>query len=110
MNGRHLLDTNIVIALLAGEADTVAQLREADEVFIPSVVLGELYFGASKSGRAVENLQRIDELAAESAVIVIDERTARHGNTALSRTNCGTKDVRSLKTMFGSPQSRVSTA
>lgn len=46
MSGRYLLDTNIVIALFADEAVVTERLGEAAEVFIPSVVLGELYYGA----------------------------------------------------------------
>jgi len=51
MNGRFLLDTNIVIALFAGDADVAASLVAAEEVFIPAVVIGELFYGARKSGR-----------------------------------------------------------
>jgi hypothetical protein len=55
LSGRFLLDTNIVIALLQGEAAVVSHLEHAQEVFIPAVVLGELFFGAAKSGRPSEN-------------------------------------------------------
>ena len=46
MSGRVLLDTNIVIALLADEAVVKDNLAKADEVFIASIALGELCFGA----------------------------------------------------------------
>ena len=46
MAGRYLLDTNIVIALFADEAATRQALATAEEVFVPSIVVGELYFGA----------------------------------------------------------------
>ena len=49
MNGKYLLDTNIVIAILAGETNVLERLVESDEVFVPVVVLGELYYGARKS-------------------------------------------------------------
>ena len=64
MPGKILLDTNIVIALFAGEASVQQQLSTASEVFIPSIVLGELYYGAHKSARAEKNIARIDEFAA----------------------------------------------
>ena len=41
MSGRYLLDTNIIIALFADEAGVKANLVGAEEVFIPSVVIGE---------------------------------------------------------------------
>ena len=41
-NGRFLLDTNIIIALLAGDDAVLSNLDQAAEVFIPAVALGEL--------------------------------------------------------------------
>jgi predicted nucleic acid-binding protein len=49
MNGRYLLDTNIVIALFANDAAVIDHLRLAQAIFIPSIVVGELYFGAYRS-------------------------------------------------------------
>jgi len=43
MNGRFLLDTNIVIALFADDDLVIEFLSDAPDVFIPSIVLGELY-------------------------------------------------------------------
>lgn len=77
MAGRFLLDTNILIALFARD-DAVQQHLTADiEVFLPSIALGELYYGAYKSARAEANLARVDELAAASAVLACDGNTAR---------------------------------
>ena len=78
MNGRHLLDTNIVIAIFADEAVVRQKLATAREVFVPSVVLGELYYGAQKSARVASNVARVDEFAANSIVLVCDVDTARH--------------------------------
>lgn len=77
MAGRYLLDTNIVIALFADEAATRQALATAEEVFVPSIVVGELYFGAWRSERRPENIARIDEFAADSAVLGCDTETAR---------------------------------
>jgi tRNA(fMet)-specific endonuclease VapC len=77
MAGRVLLDTNIVIALFADEADIRRHLAESEEVFVSSIAIGELCFGARKSGRARENLARIDELAAETPVLGCDVDTGR---------------------------------
>jgi len=78
MSGRYLLDTNIIIALFANERKVQDELTRADEVFVPSVVLGELYFGAHKSVKAKENLARIDELASNTVVLGCDTETARY--------------------------------
>ena len=77
MSGRYLLDTNIIIALFASEASVTQSLAQADEGFIPSIALGELHYGARKSGRSQKNLQRIEELVKNSAVIACDAATAR---------------------------------
>jgi tRNA(fMet)-specific endonuclease VapC len=51
---RFLLDTNIVIALFAGDAAVHTRLAKGADVFIPCIVIGELLFGARKSGRTAE--------------------------------------------------------
>jgi tRNA(fMet)-specific endonuclease VapC len=76
MTGSYLLNTNIVIAPFARDANVQQRLSQASEVFVPSIVLGELYYGARKSGRVAANVQRVDELAANSAVVVCDAETA----------------------------------
>jgi tRNA(fMet)-specific endonuclease VapC len=76
MNGRYALDTNIVIALIGREMSVVERVVKAAEVFIPTPVLGELYFGAFKSQHAEENSARIDDLARWYAVLLIDQATA----------------------------------
>ncbi|MBH8563731.1 type II toxin-antitoxin system VapC family toxin [Nostoc sp. CENA67] len=77
MSGRYLLYTNIIIALFADEAVIKNNLAQADEVFISSIAIGELCYGARKSGRPQENLARVDELVANSTVLGCDAETAR---------------------------------
>jgi len=77
MNGRYLLDTNVIVAFFAGEGRVRDGLNEADEVFLPSVAIGELCYGARKSGRSDENLARIDELVLTNVVLACDVETAR---------------------------------
>jgi tRNA(fMet)-specific endonuclease VapC len=77
MSGSFLLDTNIVIALFADEAIIKDNLAQASEVFIPSIVIGELCYGARRSGRIESNLARVDELVTDSTILVCDAETAR---------------------------------
>ena len=77
MNGRLLLDTTSVIALFAQDPGVQERLAQATEVFVPTVVLGELYYGARKSARVEANLARIDEFATSNAVLVCTLETAR---------------------------------
>lgn len=83
--GRHLLDTNIVIALFARDSAVQQRLAEASEVFVPSIVIGKLYYGALKSFRLTENLGRISEFVASSAVLPCDTATAQHYGNIKSR-------------------------
>jgi tRNA(fMet)-specific endonuclease VapC len=75
--GRFLLDTNIIIALLAGDDAVLSNLGQAAEVFIPAVALGELFFGAGKSGRPAENISKIEEFAAGRVIVSCDLDVAR---------------------------------
>ncbi len=77
MSGSYLLDTNIVIAFFSGESVVIDQFAQADEILLPSIVLGELIFGARKSSRAEENLARIEDLSQQVVVLECDSDTAR---------------------------------
>lgn len=77
MNGRYLLDTNIIIALFAGEIAVKNNLGQAEQVFIPAIAVGELCYGARKSGRSKENLERIEEFIAKNTVLECNTETSR---------------------------------
>lgn len=76
MDGKYNLDTNIVIALFAGEKSILAKLAQVREVFISSTVLGELYYGALKSARIKENLKKIDGFVIDCTILTCDAETA----------------------------------
>lgn len=79
MNGKDcLLDTNIIIGLFANESSIIEKIKTfPGSIFIPSIVLGELFYGAEQSTRKVENIKRIEELAEASLVLECDLETAR---------------------------------
>lgn len=78
MNGSVLLDTNILIGILAKDEAILSRLVETEAVFLPSIALGELYFGAFKSAHPDDNAERIDRLAASTAILYCDGTTALH--------------------------------
>lgn len=78
MSGKCLLDTNIVIALFANESEVKGNLAQANEVFVASVVIGELFFGARKSARSQENIARIDEFVESNIILGCDAGTASY--------------------------------
>ena len=73
----YLLDTNAAIALMANDRELRELVTKADEIYLSSTVLGELYYGAEKSGRVAQNVQRVDELAERFPVLDCDIGTAR---------------------------------
>ena len=77
MSGRYLLDTNIIIALFAGEKTVLDAAQEAEEIFIPAIVIGELYYGAENSSKRQANLTRIDSFVEVNVILDCDASTAR---------------------------------
>ena len=78
MRGRVLLDTNIVIALFSGDRAVTERLHAVPAVFVPSIVLGELYYGARKSAKFKTNSAKIDDFRSRNVILPADEETARH--------------------------------
>ncbi|WP_228016727.1 PIN domain-containing protein [Synechocystis sp. LEGE 06083] len=76
INGKFVLDINIIIALFADEIMVKKKLITANEIFIPSIVIGELCYGAITSGRVQANLERVSELIANGTVLSCDAETA----------------------------------
>ena len=76
-SGRYLLDTNIVIAMFAGEAAIQERRQNADKVYLPSIVVGELCYGARKSSRPIENLTKVNRLTQRFPLISCDLETAQ---------------------------------
>jgi tRNA(fMet)-specific endonuclease VapC len=78
MPGRYLFDTNAVIALFADDSDVLARLEAAQEVFVLIIVLGELHYGARRSGRVERNLARLVTFTTGSVMLNCDDITARY--------------------------------
>lgn len=57
-----LLDTSAVIAVLRGVERIKAVLEAAEQVAIPSIVLGELYYGAYNSSASAKHLKQVTDL------------------------------------------------
>jgi tRNA(fMet)-specific endonuclease VapC len=76
MNGKVLLDTNIIIALFEAEASIINGLKISSEVFLSSIVLGELYYGIFKSANVEQNISRIEELRKRLTVLSCDSNTS----------------------------------
>lgn len=76
---KYLLDTNVCIALLRGKT---AALKErvssiqADEAVVPSVVRYELLYGARKSDRPAETLDKLNRFLDSFPSLAFDNQSA----------------------------------
>lgn len=88
IGNKYLLDTNIIIAWLQGETAIADKIEKAEEVHIPIIVVGELYYGATFSIHVHKNIKEIKKVTSNYNVLLIDEETAiNYGNikTALRK-------------------------
>lgn len=72
---KFILDTNIVSAWLKGETDVADNIDKAESVYLPIIVVGELYYGASFSTQVEKNLSDLKKLASRYPVLTLDEET-----------------------------------
>lgn len=73
-----ILDTNICVRFLRGEESVVRRLLDADEnddLRIPAMVEGELFYGVEKSERRGENREKVKALLAFLPVCHADDET-----------------------------------
>lgn len=76
MPGRVLLDTSVLIGLLRGDPAIAAKLGEVEAVYTNVVALGELLYGARRSGRSEANRAVVERLAGDLTVLACDRGTA----------------------------------
>lgn len=86
--GEVLLDTNIVSGHLRHPNP---HLEQAEVLFLPLIVLGELYYGAYKSAQQEKILHRIRPLLQIVVLLSPTETTAKHyGQIKSELANAGT--------------------
>lgn len=77
--GGYLLDSNVVSEIANHNQTVIAKLNQAQAVFLPSIVLGELYFGVYKiaqTRRGRDLRAEYDALANRVGVLPCDRATA----------------------------------
>ncbi len=96
----YMLDTNICIYVMknypAGLQEKFNAL--AEQLFISSITLGELHYGAEKSARPVENLTAIEHFVARLDVLLFGDKAAVHYGQVRAEleragTPCGPHDI-----------------
>jgi tRNA(fMet)-specific endonuclease VapC len=76
MDGRYALDTNIVSALISNESRAVQYVAVRNDLALPSIVIGELYYGAFCSGKVAANLAKVEFIIQKATVLNCDHQTA----------------------------------
>lgn len=87
----YLPDTNILSAALDNDRHVVRMIRSADAVFLSSIVLGELLYGAQYSTKVRENMAAVRRIQNSFAIIDCDAGTAeRYGELKTKLRRAGT--------------------
>lgn len=90
MNGKLAIDTNAVIAYREGNYNIGNLIENADLLFLPVIVFGELLYGAINSTQVHKNKQAVQILLSYSILIPIDESIAiRYANIRFNLKNIG---------------------
>ena len=76
MDGRYLLDTNILIAVLSSEEAAVNRIEDDAQFYISTIVLGEMLYGALHSKNVEQNLERLRTFADSIGFLVCDAQTS----------------------------------
>ena len=76
MDGDVALDTNVVALFFDGVSAVTERILAADRIFLPSTVLGELFYGAMSSTRVAENIVRIEAVLGWVSLIPVDRSVA----------------------------------
>ena len=79
MNANFLIDTDIIIYWLKGKYSQINEkidTIDSSSVFVSSITVAELYFGAYNSSKLIENLKLINEFLSEINIINFDSKSA----------------------------------
>jgi tRNA(fMet)-specific endonuclease VapC len=77
MSGRYLLDTNIIIDLFRGDSKAIARVNQIEVIYVPVIVIGELYFGANRSNQLQKRTSEIEQLEKMVTILEISRTTAQ---------------------------------
>ena len=96
--GSVLVDTSIVVDYFRQDLTLHEKIDQVEDVYVPLVVLGELFYGAHKSTQKDKALAQVLEFSRGCIVLFPDETTAEslwsdQGGTGSRRKNDPENDV-----------------
>lgn len=71
-----LLDTNIISEWLKGDRKIADKIDQAEGVYIPAIVIGEMLYGARYSTQVERNIEVITRITEQYQVLIVDSATA----------------------------------
>ena len=71
MNG-SLVDTNVIVKMLNGDENAIRIFDTFDNIAIPVIAVGELFYGAYKSSRTQENLSLFSDFVSNYTILPVD--------------------------------------
>lgn len=77
MSTSYLLDSSVLVLSLRQDATTLQRLARAKALYVPSVALGELYYGAAHSVHVEKSLGEVDGIVHSMTILVSDSATAK---------------------------------
>ena len=69
---KALLDTSAYSGLMQGDSEILTLLRNAAQVFVPTMVLGELHSGFRRGSRQAQNEIQLLAFLAKPSITVVD--------------------------------------
>ena len=74
----YLLDTNIVIEIFDGNKDYADNISKEETLYLPSIVLGELYTGVYRVANKPKHLKKLTDFLGLCTVLNIDSLTSKY--------------------------------
>jgi len=75
MNGDYILDSNIVIDIFRNDTEAIKSVSQLSTIYIPVIVLGELYYGAYKSNQTAKRIIEVEQLKERVNLLEVTDRT-----------------------------------
>lgn len=69
---RCFLDTSVIIHFFKGNISIVELLKTFQEVFVSSIVVGELYYGAYASANSKKHIEQIQDFLTDCIIVSPD--------------------------------------
>ncbi len=77
MSGNAIADTSAVLAFFNGSKAVTTALNQAETVYLPSIVIGELYFGLQKCSKPDQEEVKIASMIARTEALHVDYETGK---------------------------------